>query len=401
MSYKIKISILFILISVLTFSYVNNIEIEFSNEKNIIINPLSSDDNQPPTIISSYDSWYVIDYYSSHNVEWTLIDNYTESWSYYDIIVDDIFIHQYIPWSNETIVTESIDPYKYIMGYHNFTIIAFDGEFYSQSTIMIEITNDAPTVLVSSSKSNYIFIGMDEPIITFTISADPNINSSNTYYEIFKDDIQLENGSWSINDYYPIIVSTNISGSYTYKINVNDGYGQTTTQIYNIVIYSNTNPYITHPDDYLVYRDESTTLSWIITDTSIFGNVLYDLYINGELVQEGSWTVSTPIVAAVDTTIIGVYNYTLIIYDGLGGSNNDTIMVEIIEKIINTDNLGNPNYIGIIISLLLISIGIIMSIISKIQVNKKLEINRHKNAIIEKQKQCKIEKKQFKNGHCI
>ena len=88
-------------------------------------------------------------------------------------------------------------------------------------------------------------------------------------------------------------------------------------------------PSITHPSD-ITYRAGATgnSISWTIT-SSVSDNMTYAIYRNGTLIATGSWTSGTPVTIAIDDLAAGIYNYTIVATDGLGGSVQSSVLVTV------------------------------------------------------------------------
>ena len=91
-------------------------------------------------------------------------------------------------------------------------------------------------------------------------------------------------------------------------------------------------PDITYEGDVeIIHGTTGHTLNWTLIDPEIL-NATYELFINGQLNQTGSWVSGTVIVLSTDGLANGVYNYTLIAQDGYGNS----IQVSAIIIVANT-----------------------------------------------------------------
>jgi hypothetical protein len=102
-------------------------------------------------------------------------------------------------------------------------------------------------------------------------------------------------------------------------------------------------PTITHPDDIIFFN--STTghfINWTVTDSGV-GTTSYTIYRNGGINTTGVWTSGTPIIRTVNGLAPGVYNYTIIAADGLGGTCRDEVWVSVkgnVGSILWSYNMG-------------------------------------------------------------
>ncbi len=70
------------------------------------------------------------------------------------------------------------------------------------------------------------------------------------------------------------------------------------------------------------------TISWNITNVSN-GAICYEVFRNGTSISSGSFATSTLINIDIDGLAIGVYNYTVVVEDELGGQVQDTVIVTV------------------------------------------------------------------------
>jgi hypothetical protein len=119
-------------------------------------------------------------------------------------------------------------------------------------------------------------------------------------------------------------------------------------------------PTITHPAD-ISYNLGMTgnQISWTITDAST-GTRSYTIYRDGSSIASGSWTSGTPVTKNVDGLAAGSYNYTIVAADGLGGSVQDTVIVNVLDV---PSTIAADNYTLMLV--ILGSVGIIVTFTRK------------------------------------
>jgi hypothetical protein len=91
------------------------------------------------------------------------------------------------------------------------------------------------------------------------------------------------------------------------------------------------NPSITSPGG-VIYTQGTTghSISWTITD-AYNGSTSYQVLKNGSQAASTSWTPGTPVIINVDGLKVGVYNYTIIANDGIGGTVSNTAWVVVVS----------------------------------------------------------------------
>lgn len=72
-------------------------------------------------------------------------------------------------------------------------------------------------------------------------------------------------------------------------------------------------------------------INWTVMDMFYF-NASYEIYRNGELIEEGKNWNPQEIEINVDSLEVGPYNFTLKVYDGLGGVNSNQIDISIVNS---------------------------------------------------------------------
>ena len=91
-------------------------------------------------------------------------------------------------------------------------------------------------------------------------------------------------------------------------------------------------PSINHPSD-ITYSLGSTgnSISWTITATNT-GTTGYTIYRNGTSIATGSWTSGIPVTITFYGLAAGIYNYTIVASNGLGGLVQDTVIVTVMSN---------------------------------------------------------------------
>jgi hypothetical protein len=105
---------------------------------------------------------------------------------------------------------------------------------------------------------------------------------------------------------------------------------------------------------YIVESTENI-VNWTVFDFFSF-EASYEVYQNGELILSGSDWTPEEIIIDIDGLEVGSYNFTLIVFDGLGGVNSNQIDVFVVN---------NNNGIYIFIGIIVILVGILLFVKSR------------------------------------
>lgn len=102
-------------------------------------------------------------------------------------------------------------------------------------------------------------------------------------------------------------------------------------------------PYVNSPPDitYLV-GTTGKNISWIATDSYTI-NPQYIIYRNGAIYTTGSWSYGIPITLNLDPYATGVFNYTIIVFDGYGGRIQDVVIVTVTPDL-NINHLPDTTF---------------------------------------------------------
>ncbi|MCF2138357.1 MAG: ABC transporter substrate-binding protein [Candidatus Thorarchaeota archaeon] len=118
-------------------------------------------------------------------------------------------------------------------------------------------------------------------------------------------------------------------GAYNYTFYAEDSFGHSTSFTTWVLVNVSLPPIIDHPLD-ITYQI-GTTGHQIVWNPSDSNPSNYTLYRNGVAINSGTWN-GEPIVVNVDGLNVGVYNYTLIIWDLNGNYAKDTVFVTVVPE---------------------------------------------------------------------
>ncbi|MFQ5832657.1 MAG: hypothetical protein ACE5H4_08150 [Candidatus Thorarchaeota archaeon] len=225
--------------------------------------------------------------------------------------------------SSETI-TVSVDGLS--VGTYNFTVEVADVGGNSASDMVLVILYDAtpPTV---DSPSNVTYA---EGNTGYSITWDP-ADAHPSSYVIYRDGTPVKSGLWNdTSETISISVDGLGLGSYNYTIEVADVGSNTAVDTVWVDVYDGTAPTIDSPTD--VVLDEGTTSSTISWNPSDLNPSSYIIYRDGSPVRSGAWNSSLETISvSLDGLILGIYNFTSIVYDVGSNSVSDTVFVTVVD----------------------------------------------------------------------
>jgi hypothetical protein len=163
--------------------------------------------------------------------------------------------------------------------------------------------------------------------ITWTIT---DASTSTTSYVVLCNGSSAGSGSWASGTPFNITIDGLAVGRYNYTISAADGLGGIIDDTV-LVRVTNVPPSVVGPAD--MTFDHATpghNITWIVTDPSN-GTTGYDVFKNGLPDGSGSWTSGVPIVYYINGLPVGLYNYTIVVSDGLGGFAQDSVNVTVLN----------------------------------------------------------------------
>jgi microcystin-dependent protein len=166
--------------------------------------------------------------------------------------------------------------------------------------------------------------GQPGNFITWNIT-DANVLGQN--YSIFRNSVNVLNGTWTPGVAFNISVNELAGGSYTYLIIAPDGLGGQATD--QVIINVNANPVITHSGD-ISYQigQKGYVITWNVTDANVLGQN-YSIYRNSVSIANDTWMPGLSFNTNVDGLGVGSYTFMIIARDGLGGQVTDTVIVTV------------------------------------------------------------------------
>ena len=255
---------------------------------------------------------------TGHTITWTPSDAHPVS---YEIFRDGTSLTSG-PWnSSSEAITVVVDGLA--LGDYNYTILVLDiGGNNGTDEVIVSVTDGTSPVMDHPDDIEY-----SEGTTGHTITWSPT-DAHPVSYEIYLDGSLEDSGPWnSVSGTISIDIDGLALGTYNYTIVVTDIGGNTGTDEVTVTVYDDTNPTIDHPADIQIQQGATgNNITWIAYDLH---PDTFEFRKNGSKVFSGLWDGSSINVEIVESEI-GVYEYTLIVYDTSGNSATDSVMVEVI-----------------------------------------------------------------------
>jgi len=190
-------------------------------------------------------------------------------------------------------------------------------------------TEPAPAI---SSPGNITYVYGEPKNITWVITGAGSIGSSfpRATYEIYLDGGRVcEKNSWWSG--VPVVIDWQLTpGSHTCKIVATDLLGTVINDTVFVTV-GNVAPVLSGPPD-ATYYVRDVYLRWNITDTSVSSGT-WIAYQNGSTYWTGTWSFYTQYARLNCWYLLpGIYNFTIVVNDGYGGTGEDTVMITIVNE---------------------------------------------------------------------
>jgi hypothetical protein len=275
-------------------------------------------------VSSPPDATYSI--YSSGNViNWSISDNFASG--YYRVLLEGTELGGWQTWVDDTNVSISIDTTT--LGTWNYTIQYNDsvGLWGAPDTVLITIEDQTNPWASSPSPTTY------PQGVPATITWTLYDNVAGGVYGVMKNGSEpVDWTPWSNETPFEVNVDTSLLGVWNYTIQYNDSvglWGAPDTVL--ITIEDGIAPWASHPSDATCTQNSTAVISWTLFDN--FAGATYQVLLNGTPIGGWlSWTNSISFDVSVNTTTLGVWNYTIQYCDanGLWGV-PDTVIITIKE----------------------------------------------------------------------
>ncbi|MCF2138240.1 MAG: right-handed parallel beta-helix repeat-containing protein [Candidatus Thorarchaeota archaeon] len=173
----------------------------------------------------------------------------------------------------------------------------------------------APTVMLA-------FVGGSNQYLVWNVS---DLHPAN--YSINVDDVFVVGGDWTTGT-ITFDVSGLTVGDHDVELELRDiDLNQVTSTVLVRMISDTTNPTIDSPSDVTIYAGSSGNII-VWTPSDLYPD-RYEITMNGSAMTIGDWN-GEVIILSLDGLDVGVYQFTITVYDGAGNSASDSVTVTVI-----------------------------------------------------------------------
>ncbi len=300
---------------------VHNITIKFidtdSNERSDTVF-VTVIDTTPPNL-NSGKIFVFMEVLPDKSINWTLTD--LHPWNY-SIFMDSV-LYANGSWTSGQTITLNVTNLP--LGVFEFIIYVNDSSSNINSSTHYVVIYDGTAPVVSHPTNFTHEYGY--PTIPITWIAN-DIHPYN--FTIFVDDQVYLDGNWTSDTNISLDYSDFLSGIYNITLLIHDTSAlNATSTLFLTVLPDSTPPLITSPGNKTIVETTGTVITWLVTD---YNPSHYTLYEDGIVVQSDSWNSSFPIQFIIANASIGIYNYTLVVFDHSNLSLKDSVFV-IVEPV--------------------------------------------------------------------
>jgi len=302
---------------------------------------------------ASSNPWIAVDSSGNRHVVWEDTSNYAGSGTDSDIFYKRLNATTALWTTTEVVTREIIDicynPAIATDDSEDVHVVWHQGLYLEDPNMDIfyikTLHNDIPSI--TQFPSDIITDASGKETINWVITDNQGggkyrvlVNNSDTY-------VWVPWSDWANNTALNVPINRTVPGVFNYTIEYYDLYylnGSSDTV--KVTVLDNL-PDLNQPDDIEVQKDDYQTIGWKVTDD--FGDGNYRVYINNTPGMWNSWVNNTPIDHAVDTSTIGIFNYTIQIITSTEQMNYDTVIVKVLQshETIDTNTTGYNHVIFI------------------------------------------------------
>jgi parallel beta-helix repeat protein len=274
-------------------------------------------DNSPPLIEGPGPLQIEVDAVGSE-VSWNVFDTTPST---YTILLNETPVDTG-GWSGGWYVigysTDDLD-----LGAHNITLLVIDlgGRISHDTVIVVVVDTTDPTVDHPPDRP------MELGTTGFSIEWTPYDFLPESYI-VLQNGEEVSSGDW---DGSPISIGLDgLSLSvHSFTLTVYDTSQNFVSDEVIITVVDTTSPNVNSPTDMIVEMgSEGNVLSWIPFDHD---PATFVVFMNGSEIQQGTWNSSVGISVEVDQLILGIYNFSIVVWDGSGHSDADIVFVQVVD----------------------------------------------------------------------
>jgi hypothetical protein len=266
-----------------------------------------------------------------NSITWSPSDTYPAS---YEIFLDEIVVKSGLWNSSSETITLSADGHT--PGIYNYTLVVTDIGGNSARDVVLVTVYDSTFPQIDDQPDFSYSEGSEGNIITWS-PTDTNPSS----YEIYLDDVVVKSGLWnSSSEPITISVDGHSLGIYNYTVVVIDTGNNLKRDVVLVTVYDGAIPIVDDQPDFSY--EEGVTGNSITWNPSDAHPASYIIYKDDAIHTTMSWDGSA-VSIIVDTLMVGIYNYTIVVEDIGGNTASDTVIVTVTAPPTTPTDPTTPN----------------------------------------------------------
>ena len=264
---------------------------------------------------------------SNVNIEWDVFDYYPTT---YTLTKNDVEIDSGT-WTSGVNISTLIDSNSLGDLTYNLTIEDALGNHSSEVVKVTIVDTTAPSI---------------EPIVNLQVELGSTSNVISwkgtdlapNNYTLYRNGTIIDTGFWASGTNNSRDIDGLSVGAYNYTILIFDQSGNYDLKTFYVTVVDTTNPQITKPTEpRFEYGVSGASVDWNAFD---FDPATYNAYLNGSLIDSGSWNTQNPIQINLGPLEIGQYNLTLVIFDQSGNIDQASIIFVVSDTTKPSFDLG-------------------------------------------------------------
>ncbi|MHA2056608.1 MAG: hypothetical protein ACXACG_06660 [Candidatus Thorarchaeota archaeon] len=220
----------------------------------------------------------------------------------------------------------SISVDGHLVGEYNYTITVSDvGGHIGVDTVFIYVLDGTAPTIDRPSDINY-----NEGEAGGSIDWNPS-DSYPASYDIYRNEVSVKSGIWNSTFETISISVTGLSvGTYNFTIVVYDVGGNNVSDIVWVTVSDASPPTIDTPIDRQIDEGQAgEQITWTPDDLNPSS---YEIYIDEVLFRSGAWNVSSETISiSLDGLILGIHNFTVVVFDIGLNSAPDTVLITVVD----------------------------------------------------------------------
>ncbi|NHJ48595.1 MAG: hypothetical protein FK733_12490 [Asgard group archaeon] len=249
----------------------------------------------------------------------------------YSVYRDDVFLFNE-SWTSDELLEIDIDGLE-VENYTYYLVIydEFDNSIET-SEITVTVEDTTSPVVTEPNDVSYV-IGSTGNIIKWTAT-----DLKPWIYSIYLDDVHQFDHAWTSGELIELNVDGLSVGIYTYQIEFHDLHGNWFNDtVIVIVLDDETAPQLIEQLDIIYeFGDSGYEISWSAGDIN---PDIYNVYLDGDLIDTDTWSNETTITVSLDGYDIGTYLFRIEFYDLFDNMAYDEVIVFI-------EDTTNPELVG-------------------------------------------------------